>query len=316
MDVSVVVVNWNTKDLLRCCLNSIYEQAGNVSNQIIVVDNASTDGSAEMVRSEFSAVILIVEQNNRGYAAAINDAIKIAQGRYALVLNSDIIICDKAIEKTVGYADRHPQAAVVGCQVRDNPDKIQMTCFRFPSLLNLFLRSSGLARIFKYNLFFGREDMRWWQRDSERQVDVVSGMFMLVRSEAIRQVGPMDENFFLYCEETDWCYRFAKAGWKMLFWPGAMILHPGGGGHSSKTKELQLEVQMKKSTLLFFKKHYGTIQYILARLLLAFYSGCRYLAVIVRLLGKSITRQNIAPDLKEKQKQWVAFKYCAFGLEP
>jgi hypothetical protein len=126
----------------------------------------------------------------------------------------------------------------------------------------------------------------------------------------------MDEDYFLYCEETDWCYRFSKAGWKMLFWPGAVILHLGGGGHSSKTKELQLEVQMKKSILLFFKKHYSTIHYFLARLLLVFYTACRYLEIVLRLFRKTIARQNVTYELKEKQKQWVVFKYCAFGLEP
>jgi hypothetical protein len=316
LDVSAIIVNWNTKELLRNCIASIYEQAGSVNYEIIVIDNASSDGSCEMVRSEFPEVILTVEPTNRGYAAAINDGIRIAHGRYVLVLNSDTLICDAAIEKTVRYADKHPEAAVIGCQVRENPDKVQMTCFQFPSLLNLFLRSSGLARCFKKNRFFDREDIRWWQRDSERQVDVVSGMFMLVRHEAIDEVGVMDEDYFLYCEETDWCYRFSKAGWKMLFWPGAVILHLGGGGHSSKTKELQLEVQMKKSILLFFKKHYSTIHYFLARLLLVFYTACRYLEIVLRLFRKTIARQNVTYELKEKQKQWVVFKYCAFGLEP
>jgi len=316
LDVSVIVVSWNTKGLLCDCLQSILEQAGDVDYEIVVVDNASSDGSAEMVRSHFPNVTLIVEQTNRGYAAAINDGIRVAQGRYVLILNSDTLVCDAAIAKTVGYADKHPEAAVVGCQVRESLDKVQMTCFRFPSLLNLLLRVSGLARCFKKNCFFGRGDMRWWQRDSEQEVDTVSGMFMLVRREAIDEVGLMDTAYFLYCEETDWCYRFAKAGWKMLFWPGAVIIHLGGGGHSSKSQELRLKVQMQKSILLFFKKHHGVIQYLLARLILTVYTGLLYLASELVLMGKSVVARDVINDRNECKIRWCVFKYCILGIEP
>jgi GT2 family glycosyltransferase len=316
LDVSVIVVSWNTKELLCDCLGSILEQAGDLDYEIIVVDNASSDGSADMVRSRFPEATVIVEQSNRGYSAAANTGIRVAQGRYVLVLNSDTLICDGSIDKTVGYADKHPETAVVGCQVWENSDKVQMTCFRFPSLLNLFLRMSGLARCFKKSHFFGREDMQLWRRDSEQEVDVVSGMFMLVRREAIDEVGLMDEAYFLYCEDTDWCYRFAKAGWKMLFWPGAFILHLGGGGHSSKSQELKLKVQMQKSILLFFKKHHGVIQYLLARLILTVYTGLRYLASTLVLIGRGIVGRDVDKDLKESQSRWCVFKYCIFGIEP
>lgn len=316
MDVSVIIVNWNTKVLLYNCLQSILEQVGDVDYEIIVVDNASSDSSADMVQSDFPDVTLIVEQSNRGYAAATNTGIRVAQGRYVLVLNSDTLICDAAIEKTVRYADRHPEAAVVGCQVRESLDKVQMTCFRFPSLLNLFLRVSGLAMCFKKNRCFGREDMRWWQRDTEREVDVVSGMFLLVRHKAIDEVGLMDEAFFLYCEETDWCYRFAKAGWKMLFWPGAFILHPDGGGHSSKTDRLKLKIQMQKSIVLFFRKHYGIIACFAGRALLSFHAACKYILCAVLLAWGRICGRNVDRELAEKEERWLVLKYYAFGYEP
>lgn len=316
MDVSIVVVNWNTKSLLYDCLESVVGQAGDVDYEIIVVDNASSDGSVDMVRSCFPDATVIVEQTNRGYAAAINDGIEAAKGRYVLVLNSDTLICDGAIAKTTQYADKHPEAAVVGCQVREDADTVQMTCFGFPSLLNLFLHVSGLAKCFKNNRFFGREDMRWWRRDTEREVDVVSGMFMLVRRKAIDEVGPMDASYFLYCEETDWCYRFAKAGWKMLFWPGAMIMHLDGGGHSSKTQALKLRVQMQKSILLFFRKHRSTAQYLLARLIIAAHMGLRCFASVCVLLAKAVARKDAIRELQESRSRWCVFKYCIFGSEP
>jgi len=316
LDVSIIIVNWNTLALLRDCLNSIYEQVGDVSYEIVVVDNASSDGSPEMVSSDFPSVLLVVEDANRGYAAAINSGIRRAKGRYALILNSDILICDLAIEKTVKYADRHPEAAVIGCQVMKSRDEMQTTCFRFPSLLNLSLRVSGLARVFKYNRFFGRENMLWWQRSSEREVDVVSGMFMLVRYEAIEKVGMMDESYFLFYEDTDWCYRFAQAGWKMLFWPGAKIIHIDGGNKSTDQDDLRMFVQYRKSLLTFFKKNYGLVSYLTARLLLTLSLGLRccfwtFVAVLKRMLT-----DNMNYKAEKRRKCWSAFKFCVFGSEP
>ena len=316
MDVSVIIVNWNTKHLLRNCIESIYEQAGDVDYEIIVVDNASSDGSAEMVRSEFAGTTVIVEQTNRGYAAAINDGIKFSQGKYVLVLNSDTVICDAAIEKTAMYADKHPEAAVIGCQVKENPDKVQMTCFRFPSLLNLLLQASGLATVLRNNRFFGREHMLWWQRNSERDVDVVSGMFMLVRQEAIREIGLMDETYFMYCEDTDWCYRFSKAGWKMLFWPGAKVLHLDGGSHSTKQQALKMFVQQQTSLLNFFKKHYGSLSYFVARLMLVLSFGLRCCFWSLTALFKRTLTNNVNYESENAKKCLSAFRFCAFGSEP
>lgn len=162
-DVSIIIVNWNTRDALRDCLNSIYEQGGQSSFEIIVIDNASIDGSAQMVKTEFSDVILIQNRDNKGYAGAANQGIAVSKGRYVLIVNSDIIIYDGAIDKVVKYADTRNDAAIVTCQVLQDSQTVQMTCFRFPSLINLFLSASGLAKAFRYNRFFGRESMLWWK---------------------------------------------------------------------------------------------------------------------------------------------------------
>jgi GT2 family glycosyltransferase len=315
LDVSIIIVNWNTKELLGNCLNSIYEQAGDVDYEVIVVDNASSDGSVEMLKKEFPDVCIIENTENRGFAVANNQAIKIAKGRYILLLNSDTIICDSAIEKTVRYADRHPEAAAVGCQVRESPDKIQMTCFRYPSLLTVFLRASGLAALFKYNRFFGQEETLSWGRDTEREVDIVSGMFMLVRHEAIRQVGLMDETYFLYFEDTDWCYRFFKAGWKMLFWPGARVVHIGAGSKSTDQDGLRMFVQFQKSLLIFFKKHYGNLSYFVARLMLSVSFGLRSFCWASVALFKRTLGSEVNYEVDKTKKSWCAFRFCALGQE-
>jgi hypothetical protein len=262
IDVSVIIVNWNTCDILRDCLNSIYAQPIQVSCEVIVVDNGSTDGSVSMIESEFPLTRVVANESNRGFASANNQGIEKAEGRYVLLLNSDTVILDNAIGKTLGFADAHPEAAVVGCRVL-NPDRsLQPTCFKYPSVLNKILFSTCLYKLFPRSRFFGRERMSWWQRDDSRPVDVVTGCYMLVRKEAIDQVGLLDENYFMYGEETDWCYRFSNAGWKILFSPAAEIIHLGGA--SSIRMKHEMRLQLEASILLFFKKHRSRVSYFFA----------------------------------------------------
>ncbi len=272
-DVSIIVVNWNTQDILRNCLKSIYEQGGEVALEVIVVDNASTDGSADMVRKDFPQVILIENSENRGFAAANNQGIAKAMGRYILLLNSDTVILDKAIEKTISFADAHPESAVVGCRVL-NPDRtLQPTCFMFPSILNMLLLTTYLYKLFPKSRFFGRERMTWWSRNDIREVDVVTGCFMLVRCEAIEQVGLLDERFFIYGEETDWCCRFKNAGWKVMFTPYTNIIHLGG--QSTQKKATAMVVQLRKSILQFMKKYHSPFIYRIACLLTVIFLAVR-----------------------------------------
>jgi len=273
MDVSIVIVNWNTCNILRDCLRSVYSETTEVQFEVIVIDNASEDNSVEMVHCDFPDVILIENQENRGFAAANNQGIAVAQGRYVLLLNSDTVVLGNTIKKTIDFADSHPKAGIVGCQVL-NPDKsLQPTCFMFPSILNMLLSTTYLYKLFPKNKFFGREQMTWWDRKSTRQVDVVTGCFMLVRREAIERVGLMDERFFMYVEETDWCYRFKQAGWKVMFTPCGEIIHLHGA--SSKQVKPKMVGQWRKSMLLFFKKHRSPSAHRLAWILIALFFATR-----------------------------------------
>jgi GT2 family glycosyltransferase len=244
-----------------------------VDYEIIVVDNASTDGSSEMVKNDFRQVILIENTENRGFAAANNQGMVVAKGRYMLLLNSDTVVLDNAIANTVRFADENPQAAVTGCRVL-NPDRtVQPTCFMFPSLSNMLLSGTYLYKLFPKNRFFGREQMTWWNRSDVRQVDVVTGCFMLVRREAIEQVGVMDERFFMYGEETDWCYRFWKNGWEVMFAPVGEIIH--FGGQSAAQTPVNMIVQLRLSILKFIRKHYGWSAHLIARFLVALFFAVR-----------------------------------------
>ena len=214
-----------------------------------------------MVKHDFPQVKLMQNRENRGFAAANNQAIATARGRYVLLLNSDTVVLDKAIEKTLAFADAHPEAGAIGCRVLNPNGTVQTTCFMFPSLLNMLLSSTYLYKLFPKNRFFGREQMTWWDRNDVRQVDVVSGCYMLVRREAIEQIGPMDEEYFVYGEETDWCYRLKKNKWKLLFTPAARIIHLGG--QSTAQRRAEMILQLRGSILLFIKKHRSALTHLL-----------------------------------------------------
>jgi len=288
-DVSVIIVNWNTVDLLRQCLLSITAETVGLEFEVIVVDNASSDGSVEMIVRDFPETVLIANTKNAGFATANNQGIAIAHGRYVLLLNSDTIVLDGAIQRTVAYADKNIDAAVVGCRVL-NPDlTLQHSCFMFPSLLNWFLSASYLYKIFPRSRFFGREQMTWWLRTDEREVDVVTGCFMMVRREAIADVGTMDEDFFMYAEETDWCYRFKARGWTNRFTPDAEIIHIGG---ASAAKLGARRAQISNASFIrYMCKHWSKPRaYVGVHMLLSFYAVRLLFLFPKRLFGGS--RQN------------------------
>ncbi|MFU8829799.1 MAG: glycosyltransferase family 2 protein, partial [Phycisphaerales bacterium] len=212
-DLSIVIISFNTIDITRDCLRSVFENIGDLHAQVIVVDNDSKDGSADMVASEFPKVELIRNSDNRGFAAANNQGFELCTGEFVLLLNSDTVVLGDVLEKSVAYMREHPQVGVFGCRVL-NPDRtMQPTCFMVPSLLNISLMTLGLSKLSRPK-FFGRMQMLDWQRDSEREVQVVTGCYMLVRRTAMDAVGWLDDSFFFCGEETDWCVRFRKAGWK------------------------------------------------------------------------------------------------------
>ena len=268
-NVSIIIVSWNTRSHLYNCLTSVYKQISSVNFEVIVIDNGSSDGSQEMVENQYPQVTLIKNATNRGFAAANNQGIAVAQGRYVLLLNSDTVVLHNSIDRVVSFADTHPDAAVVGCRVLNPDGTLQPTCFMFPSVLNMLLSSTYLYKIFPGSRFFGRERMSWWLRDDVREVDVVTGCFMLVRRDAIEQVGRLDEQFFMYAEEADWCYRFRKAGWKALFTPSAEIIHLGGA--STKQMKPEMVLQLRGSILLFLEKHRGHLIHTVGCLLVAIF---------------------------------------------
>lgn len=292
MDVSIIIVAWNVRELLYNCLKSVYNETKGVSFEVIYVDNASKDGTLEMVRKEFLKVKIIENEENEGFIKANNQGIKIAKGRYVLLLNSDTVVLDNAIAKTVIFADEHPEAAVVGCRVL-NPDRtLQRNCFMYPSILNMFLAATYLYKIFPKSKFFGKEEMTWWDFKGVREVETVCGCFSLVRKEAIEQIGLMDEKYFVYGDDPDWCYRFKKNGWKIMFTPAPKIIHCGGQTTRQMTRAFRL--QLHGSELIFMKLHRNKLAFSLARLLAALFFFLRVPYWLVRaILHKNERKESI-----------------------
>ncbi|WP_407180110.1 glycosyltransferase family 2 protein [Bradyrhizobium sp. STM 3562] len=311
MDVSVVIVSWNTREILRGCLHSVFNETRQASFEVIVIDNNSHDGSAEMVRADFPAVKLIANPQNRGFAAACNQGMRLASARFVLLLNPDTLVLDDAISRCVRYADVRPDIGVVGCQVLENESRISPTGFSFPNPLNVFLALSGLSRLFPGSRLFGRPELSWWDRNTEQDVDVVTGMFMLVRREAIAEVGLMDESYFVYGEEADWCYRFAKAGWRRVFTPCAKIVHLDGGAKSTSQASKKMFVQLQKSSMIYHRKNLGLAAWWLAKMIYIVSNFVRMIAWFVLSVIKRDQRNR-----QRSAAARAALVYHFVGREP
>lgn len=254
-DVSIIIVNWNTKDLLARCLRCVQETVKQARCEIYVVDNASSDGSPEMVRRDFPDVKLIANSENVGFARANNQAMRVCQGRYILLLNSDAFVKAHTIDAMVRFMDAHPEAGMAGCKLLYEDGRLQPSCATFPTLLTEIFIAFGLDKLLARSKIFGRYMMTDWDYNDVRVVDVIMGAFMLARADVVRRVGLLDESFFMYSEEVDWCYRFKAAGWPVYFTPEVEAVHLWGG--SSKAVKVETLIRLYRARTQFFRKHYG-----------------------------------------------------------
>jgi GT2 family glycosyltransferase len=253
MDLSIVIVNWNTEDLLRACLQSVFAGLGSLEAEVIVVDNASSDGSVAMVQAEFPAVRLIETGRNLGFAGGNNVAFRVAQGRIVMLLNTDTLVHGDVLPRAVDWMDAHPAVGVMGPRVLNADGTVQPSSSAFPSLKHLAMQTLGLTRI----RWLDSYRMTGWDRTTEARVEVISGAAMFVRRAAMEEVGLLDEAFFFYGEETDWCHRFARAGWELRFVPIPEITHFGGGAAGKLNHKR--DVLMTEGTTRLHRKHGGLV---------------------------------------------------------
>lgn len=274
-DVSIVICNYNTSKILKNTLSSIYKNARNISFEIIVVDDGSTDDSVEMMNKYFPKIKVIRNIKNLGYSKSCNIGTKLAKGRYVLQLNSDVNFTkDTSIDLLIDFMNENPKIGICGCKIIRHDGSLDLPCkHAIPTLKNSFFQPFGL-----YKLFPKIKSINYYMTylsDNEPAKVGGLGAFMLIRKELIKQIGYLDERFFIYCEDTDYCYRAIKAGWDIYYFPKAKVIHMHGGTTSKfKLKALLL---FHKGIFLYYNKHYSNQNFFLINLFV-------YAGILARLV--------------------------------
>jgi len=255
MKLSIILINWKTRDLTRNALASIYKETAGFDFEIVVVDNNSADGSVEMIKKEFPQVVLIENKDNRGFGKANNQGLKIAQGDYLMFLNTDVVVLDGALNKLVNYLDEHTDVMMVGPRLLNKDLTFQHACRRMlPNPLNSFFHLFGLTKIFKNNKFIN--DYKRYAADPEvtGHTQALSGAAMMFRRQAYNEIGGFDERFFMYGEDLDFCKRVLDKGWKTVYVSEAKIIH--FGGQSSGKRKTKSLINFYEAMWLYYKKHF------------------------------------------------------------
>lgn len=252
--LSIIIVNWNTRELLAQCLESVSSEIhrlGPLSVETMVVDNASADGSPQMVHERFPWVQLTENQKNVGFARANNQAILQSTGRYVLLLNPDTEVKPGAFETLIQFMEAHPEDGAAGARLLNPDHTLQASCYPAPTLSREFWRMFHLDTLAPYGIY----RMDEWDLNKHREVDVIQGACLILRHEALRQVGLLDGEYFIYSEEVDLCHRLQKAGWRLHWVPQAQVVHYGGQSTQQVAAEMFLRLYQGK--VIYFRKHYG-----------------------------------------------------------
>lgn len=252
--LSIIIPSYNTKDILRDCLESIHRETHDTPYEIIVVDNDSEDGTRDMLREEFPRIRTILNDVNRRWSGANNQGVGISRGEFLLFLNSDTLIEPGALDAFVRYMRDNPGTGIAGCRLL-NPDRtLQPSCRGFPTMANIFFESFFLCKLFPRSRIFGEYHMSYFSHEEERDVKSLMGAALMVRRNVMEKVGEFDESFDFYGEETDFCYRAAAEGVRVRFFPGAEIVHLGSA--SPQLMEVHFE-RIHRGQIHFLKKHHS-----------------------------------------------------------
>jgi GT2 family glycosyltransferase len=253
-EISVIIVSWNARELLRGCLDSIRTTGNSLIQEIIVVDNASTDESPEMVAENFPEVTLIRCKENLGFARGNNLGIARASGSWLALVNSDVVVHPGSFERLVNYIDSHEKVGLVGPAVFGKDGRFQPSCRRLPTIWSAGCRSLALDSFLNP---LSERKLSQWMQGGPIEVEVLTGCFWVARREAVAEVGGLDERFFFYAEDLDWCKRFADAGWKVVFVPGATATHFGGS--SSAVAPFRYSIEQLRANLTYWRKYRGKL---------------------------------------------------------
>jgi GT2 family glycosyltransferase len=256
MDLSVIIVSYNVRYFLEQCLVSVYRAAENIDCEIFVVDNSSSDGSSSMVSNKFPDIRLINNHENRGFSAANNQAIKLATGRYILLLNPDTLVGEETFSKCISFMDRHPETGATGVKMINGKGRLLPESKRsLPTPKTAFYKMAGLSYLFPRSELFSKYYLGNLDSTKTTQADIISGAFMFIRREAVIKTGYLDEAFFMYGEDIDYSYRLLKAGFKNYYLPETKIIH--FKGESTKKENLSILISFYKAMTIFVLKHFN-----------------------------------------------------------
>lgn len=288
MDISIIIVNYNTKELLNQTIQSVINTTNNINYEILVVDNNSTDGSVNMLKNTYSnnsVVKPIYNSDNVGFSKANNKAMKAAKGKYILLLNSDTKVLEKCIEKSFEYMKSDHTIGALGCKLILGDGTLDHACKRgFPSPSASLYYMLKLDKLFPKVKKFGQYKMSYLSKDTIGEVDALTGAFMMVRHDAIEKIGFLDEEFFMYGEDLDWCYRIKEAGYKIMYYPEATTIH--FKGQSSKKKKWKTLYEFYRAMYLFYNKHYKNKYNIFVSLLVYTGIALRFALAMIHNLFK------------------------------
>lgn len=311
MDISVVIVGWNARHYLELCLESLASSPPRRNMEVIVVDNASADGTAEMIETRFPWVKLIKSSENLGFAKGNNLAIRQCQGGYIALVNPDVIVLPGCLDALADFLDSNPKVGNVGPRVF-NPDMTQQsTCRRFPTLWNNFCSATHLENAFRGSPFFAGEHMFYFLHDRTITVDVLVGCFSMIRRETFDSVGLLDENLFMYGDDVDWCRRAWNAGWEVVFFPGARAIHDRG--KITAPYPVRFAVAQQRSVIHYWKKHHGFLGVLGIRSIMLSHHFLRYTFAMLSGLLRS---GGGARSKVRKQVSSACLRELIFGSIP
>jgi len=300
MDISVVIVGWNAKRYLEVCLDSLFSSPPRRSMEIIVVDNASDDGSSEMITTQFPQAKVIRSEENLGFSRGNNLGIRGSLGHYIALVNPDVIVFPGCLDALADFLDQNPNVGNVGPRVFNADLTQQSTCRRFPTLWNNFCSATGLAMKFRNSKLFAGEHMFYFPHDRTLSVDVLVGCFSFIRRETFDQVGLLDESLFMYGDDLDWCRRCWKAGWQVVFYPGARAIHDRG--KITAQYPVRFAVAQQQSVLYYWRKHHGFWGVMSIRGIILFHHLARYTLAVL----SGLARQEQSPERKVRREVSLA----------
>jgi len=305
ISVSVIIVSWNAKAFLLECLESVFAQQLTQDLEVIVVDNASTDGSAEAVRDRFPSVSVLGQSSNLGFARANNIGIRTSRGEYLFLINSDVVVSQGCFATLLQFLTTNPGVGIVGPRIIGSDGCIQRSCMGFPNLWSVSARAVALDCLFPRSRVCGGLLLKPSLDDPTRSVDVINGCFWLIRRAAVQEVGLLDERFLMYGEDVDWCRRFHEHHWDVVFCSEADALHYGGA--SSANAPLKFYLEMQRANYQYWQKHHSALS---SRLFLI----VTLLHHVVRVVGRTFAL--LLPRMRQKrlEKLWRDVASIRWGL--